>query len=240
MLTAANLSEEFWQRAERLTALRQTEQAQMQDYVQLQHGHMEFLIRALDGDPSLYHLPNLAPLSATVNAIVARDAVAFLRRKQFLRPANARLTSWEVMLFAISRWPWILWGSIQGAWVGVRKRDVAFKVTPKGDSGAKVLPLRYIVPMLVLAGLPAIAVALVPGGAASGYRVLCLISIFTYLIVPIAIITLHCRDNRRRREISGSGKPTWRERLPLGGAAAIATGCTTIFVVGLLAHTLGR
>ena len=79
-LTASNLSEEFWQRAERLTALRRTEQSQMQEYVQLQNGHMEFLIRALDGDPSLYHLPNLAPLSATVNAIVARDAVAFLRR----------------------------------------------------------------------------------------------------------------------------------------------------------------
>jgi ATP-dependent DNA helicase RecQ len=79
-LTAANLSEEFWQRAERLTALRQTEQAQMQEYVQLQNGHMEFLIRALDGDPGSYHAPNLAPLSTTVDELVARDAVTFLRR----------------------------------------------------------------------------------------------------------------------------------------------------------------
>lgn len=79
-LTAANLSEEFWQRAERLTALRQTEQAQMQEYVQLQNGHMEFLIRALDGDLGSYHVPNLAPLSSTVDERVARDAVDFLRR----------------------------------------------------------------------------------------------------------------------------------------------------------------
>ena len=79
-LTAANLSEEFWQRAERLTALRQTEQAQMQEYVQLQNGHMEYLIRALDGDPGLYHAPNLSPLSSAVDQQVARDAVAFLRR----------------------------------------------------------------------------------------------------------------------------------------------------------------
>ena len=79
-LTAANLSEEFWQRAERLTALRQTEQAQMQEYAQLQSGHMEFLIRALDGDPGSYHAPNLAPLSSTVDERVAREAVAFLRR----------------------------------------------------------------------------------------------------------------------------------------------------------------
>jgi len=79
-LTAANLSEEFWQRAERLTALRQIEQTQMQQYVQLQNGHMEFLIRALDGDPGLYHVPNLAPLPSEVDELIARDAVAFLRR----------------------------------------------------------------------------------------------------------------------------------------------------------------
>lgn len=79
-LTAANLSEDFWQRAERLTALRQVEQAQMQAYVQLQNGHMEFLIRALDGDSSSYHAPNLAPLSPAVDQQVVKDAVAFLRR----------------------------------------------------------------------------------------------------------------------------------------------------------------
>jgi ATP-dependent DNA helicase RecQ len=79
-LTPVNLSEEFWQRAERLTALRQIEQAQMQEYVQLRNGHMEYLIRALDGDPSSYRVPNLAPLSPAVDQLVARDAVAFLRR----------------------------------------------------------------------------------------------------------------------------------------------------------------
>lgn len=52
----------------------------MQEYVQLQNGHMEFLIHALDGDPGLYHVPNLAPLSSEIDELVARDAVAFLRR----------------------------------------------------------------------------------------------------------------------------------------------------------------
>ena len=79
-LTAASLTEAFWHRAERLTALRQTEQAQMQEYVDLQDGHMEYLIRALDGDPGSYHAPNLAPLSSALNQQVTRDAVVFLRR----------------------------------------------------------------------------------------------------------------------------------------------------------------
>jgi ATP-dependent DNA helicase RecQ len=79
-LTAANLTEAFWQRAERLTALRRVEQRQMQEYVGLTSGHMEFLIRALDGDPSAYRPPNIPPLPATFDAGLAQEAVAFLRR----------------------------------------------------------------------------------------------------------------------------------------------------------------
>ena len=48
-LTAANLSDQFWERAERLTSLRREEQRQMQEYARLESGHMEFLIRVLDG-----------------------------------------------------------------------------------------------------------------------------------------------------------------------------------------------
>jgi ATP-dependent DNA helicase RecQ len=64
-LTTRKLSAAFWERAERLTALRRQEQAQMQEYVGLTNGHMEFLIRALDGDPSGYRPPNLQPLPGT-------------------------------------------------------------------------------------------------------------------------------------------------------------------------------
>jgi ATP-dependent DNA helicase RecQ len=80
ILTAATLSEAFWQRAERLTAQRQAELVQMQAYVKLEDGHMEYLVRALDGDPKSYHAPDLAPLPSAVDQQVARDAVAFLRR----------------------------------------------------------------------------------------------------------------------------------------------------------------
>jgi ATP-dependent DNA helicase RecQ len=79
-LTTANLSEAFWQRAERLTELRHVEQAQMQEYVKLQSGHMAFLIRALDGQPSDSYTPDLPDLPATVDELLVRDAVAFLRR----------------------------------------------------------------------------------------------------------------------------------------------------------------
>ena len=80
MLTPANLTEAFWQRAERLTVLRRVEQRQMQEYVGLASGHMEFLIRALDGDPGAYQPPNIPALPATFDEGLAQEAVAFLRR----------------------------------------------------------------------------------------------------------------------------------------------------------------
>lgn len=80
-LTAATLSEGFWARAERLTALRRDEHRQMQDYVSLPFGeHMGFLIGALDGDPSVVTQPALPPLPTGVNEALVRDAIAFLRR----------------------------------------------------------------------------------------------------------------------------------------------------------------
>jgi ATP-dependent DNA helicase RecQ len=79
-LTAANLSEAFWQRAQRLTDLRRDEQRQMQQYVNLTSGHMGFLIRALDGDSGTVHAPALPPLPTTTDPALVREAVAFLRR----------------------------------------------------------------------------------------------------------------------------------------------------------------
>jgi ATP-dependent DNA helicase RecQ len=58
-LTAVAASETFWERAGRLTVLRRTEQQQMQSYVALRSGHMEFLIRALDGNPGLCSSPDI-------------------------------------------------------------------------------------------------------------------------------------------------------------------------------------
>jgi ATP-dependent DNA helicase RecQ len=79
-LAAANFSDAFWQRAERLTGLRRIEQQQMQEYVALTARHMEFLIRALDSDPGSYRAPNIAPLPATFDTGLAQEAIAFLRR----------------------------------------------------------------------------------------------------------------------------------------------------------------
>ena len=87
-LTAAKLGEAFWQRAERLTRLRRDEQRQMQEYVGLKSGHMEFLIQALDGDPGTIHPPSLPLLPTAAKPALVQQAVAFLRRTSL--PIEAR------------------------------------------------------------------------------------------------------------------------------------------------------
>lgn len=89
-LTAATLSQAFWDRAERLTALRRDEHKQMRDYVSLPFGeHMGFLIDALDGDSSTVSPPSLPPLSEDVDQLLVREAEEFLCRTSLpIEPRN--------------------------------------------------------------------------------------------------------------------------------------------------------
>ena len=79
-LTPTRMNEEFWERAERLTMLRRTEQRQMREYVALDSGHMEFLIRAMDGNPEAVQAPDLLPLPIDIKQETILQAIEFLRR----------------------------------------------------------------------------------------------------------------------------------------------------------------
>ena len=80
-LTTTDLSEEFWDRADRLTKLRYEEQRQMQEYINLRNGHMEFLIRALDGNTAGIQRPMLQPLPGAPSSEILNRALGFLQRR---------------------------------------------------------------------------------------------------------------------------------------------------------------
>jgi ATP-dependent DNA helicase RecQ len=101
-LTAARLSDNFWQRAERLTEIRRNEREQMQQYVALQTGHMDFLIRALDGVPSEVAATSLPPLPTTASPAVVRDAIAFLKRTNLLIEPRMRWPAGGLPQYAIT------------------------------------------------------------------------------------------------------------------------------------------
>jgi ATP-dependent DNA helicase RecQ len=52
----------------------------MHEYVNLESGHMDFLIRALDGNPSDTHMGELPLLPTVTDASLVREAIDFLRR----------------------------------------------------------------------------------------------------------------------------------------------------------------
>ena len=79
-LTSGELSESFWERAERLTRLRREEQSQMQEYAAMREGLMKFLIQALDGDATHMSLPTLPALPEFAPPDLVQKANVFLRR----------------------------------------------------------------------------------------------------------------------------------------------------------------
>ncbi len=76
--TVAPLESTFWQRVERITTLRQAEQSQMQEYLDLEEGHMAFLLAALDSETLAAEARPLPPLSENVDADLLQEAIDFL------------------------------------------------------------------------------------------------------------------------------------------------------------------
>ncbi len=79
-LTASTLTEVFWERAARLTALREIEEQELQSYVDLTDGHMKFLVDALDGDSSAILGSNKPELALELDSEIVQDALIFLNR----------------------------------------------------------------------------------------------------------------------------------------------------------------
>ena len=103
-LTVATLNPAFWRRAERLTELRKAEQAQMQDYVKLSSRHMEFLVRALDGESDNLSSPGLPPLPTKPDPALVRESIAFLRRTSLPIEARKRWPSGGLQHYGLSGW----------------------------------------------------------------------------------------------------------------------------------------
>ena len=130
--------------------------------------------------------------------VVLLGTVVWLRTLGWLRPRTARPISWEMALFQLARWPWALFGCVHAIAGRVAGREFSFKVTPKGAAGIKSLPLRAVLPYLVIAGASALPALLgVDAGPAHGYYLLARINVLLYSITAIAIVALHVREHPR-------------------------------------------
>ena len=162
---------------------------------------------------------------------------AYLRRQKLLRPTNAKLWSWELLLFQLIRWPWAMVGAVQGIRAGLSEQERAFKVTPKGERGLKPLPARMLLPSLLVGAIPAwVAIMTHNPGIAVGLFVLASMQALTYLVAVAIAVAIHARNNARV-QLDVSPGPVERVRL-LAGDTALLTAGFALLTIGALSLRL--
>ncbi len=112
------------------------------------------------------------------------------------RPHDARIMSWEIIVFVFSRWPWMLLGSAMAVRDWLTDGYVDFRVTPKGAGTVGPPPARVVAPYAVLSlasALPALFVA--DADYASGFYIFAILNAATYAMVFAVIVIQHAREN---------------------------------------------
>ncbi|MFF5938632.1 glycosyltransferase family 2 protein [Streptomyces sp. NPDC012508] len=120
------------------------------------------------------------------------------RSRGLLRPHDAPVFSWEQWLFVLARWPFVIWGIAAALLQRVRPRPTVFKVTPKSRDGLEPLPLRLVLPyVLISLGLSAAAIVGELTGPAAGYVFLSILGSLSYAVVALAVSALHVVEAAR-------------------------------------------
>jgi len=122
--------------------------------------------------------------------------VILIKQYRCLRPRDSKLLSWETILFQIARGPWILFGVSHGLLSSLLRKELPFKVTPKGAAGTMPLPIRVIAPYFFLGVGSALAViALDQVRQTQGYYFLTLINAAFYIGLFVSVLWLHLQEN---------------------------------------------
>ncbi|NLU66139.1 glycosyltransferase [Streptomyces sp. HNM0574] len=164
-----------------------------------------------------------------------------LRGRGLLRPRNAPVLSWETWLFALARWPFVVWGLLGALLLRLRNRTVTFKVTPKDVRGPQPLLARLVLPFAGL-GCSLSAVALVGEltSPAAGYVFLCLLAATAYSAVALAVPLLHIREAARAAHVPFSAAvATARLPLAIGLVTALPAATALLFYPPYAAAVLG-
>ncbi len=152
--------------------------------------------------------------------------VKFIRRLGHFRPGDAPVLSWEMYLFQLVRWPWVVYACVQALAGWILKKEFGFRVTPKGVNGAKPLPMAVLIPYVIIIIVTAGAALIVQdAGNAKGYYYFTLLHAMTYVIVLLAIIALHLHENYKAHNFSVNAYVR-----PIALTAVTALVVTAVFV----------
>lgn len=121
--------------------------------------------------------------------------VIVMKRDRLLRPVDARILSWEKILFVVLQWPWVLWGVVMAVRDRVTGNFVDFRITPKGEAAQANLPNKVILLYAFLALGSILPVILQDNlTEARGFYLLSLLNAVAYVAVLAVAIVHHLRD----------------------------------------------
>lgn len=146
------------------------------------------------------------------------------RRDGFFRPHDAKILSWEKILFAAAQWPWMFWGCTVAVWDRLTGRFVDFRITPKGDAVEARLPLRVLAPYVAIALFcmwPILTVDNVMNAA--GFYILSLLNAALNVALVVVIVWHHLKN---------TGIRALTQPLVLGAQIAL---CFALLGLGIMA-----
>jgi cellulose synthase/poly-beta-1,6-N-acetylglucosamine synthase-like glycosyltransferase len=114
------------------------------------------------------------------------------------RPLRTRVLSWEAALYPLIRWPWVLIGTVAAVrdfWTGA---VVDFRITPKGSPANAPLPIRVVIPFLMIAvgsTLPVLFLSEIQ--EARGFYLIALLNGTFYTTLIVVIYFMHARESAR-------------------------------------------
>lgn len=124
--------------------------------------------------------------------------MAWVKSTGCFRPRNAKVISWEGIIFLFARWPWSLLGIGSAVADCVRGREFAFRVTPKTAAVDARAPLRVVLPYLLISLfciVPLLAVS--DAGNARGFYVITILNGLMYFFVAMLVVVAHAHENGR-------------------------------------------
>ena len=121
----------------------------------------------------------------------------YLKIHGWLRPASSPVLSWEMALFQIIRWPWALYGTVMGVSAAIRKKQVPFRVTPKGAIPEAGLEPKLMVPYVIILLLSlGISQAFSGSLQAHGYHYFLILNGVVYSLAIGLILFLQNRERK--------------------------------------------
>lgn len=136
-------------------------------------------------------LVHFAPLSVVLVLMAYR-----WRASGSFRPFDAKIVSWECMLFLFARWPWALAGTLAAVRDWLADSFVDFRITPKGTSEVEPLPMRVLAPYGILSIASVLPVLLIDdAGETRGFYIFAILNAALYALLLVVIVVQHGREN---------------------------------------------